>query len=168
MAIAKDAHTILIFTVSANTGSEYYIEAFSLKLNSDVPSRSDPLVQCLSDVEQLIEQLQSTSKDRATELKKNLVHYKDDVNLDMVVTVNQVSSVTSSYGKIEVSAWINFLERHCYFLVLQVLHGFNEPYEKPDALASRIQNINGQMATISSGIDSLLTSDATSFNVILI
>lgn len=105
MALARDVRTIVIYTVSGSARNEYFVEAFTLKFNSGLrrPSNTDPLLECLTDVERLVEQLQSANADQATELKKNLVHYKEDVNSDMAVTVNQMSSTHYSYGNVKVS-----------------------------------------------------------------
>lgn len=63
----------------------------------------DPLLQCLSSVDMLISNLDSSEIDKAKQLMDNMVHYKQDFITDANLIVTQMSySQPSELGTIKV------------------------------------------------------------------
>ena len=91
--------------VAVNHENESFLEGFTVHMLDELhdDTEKDPLIECLSEVDLLISNFDTTTFAQAEQLKNNLVHFKDDFTTSGTLIVNQMSySNPIDYGKVMV------------------------------------------------------------------
>ena len=70
-----------------------FLESFAIQLLELIHEemQTDPLLQCLSDIDFLISKLDTATIDHAEQLKNNMVHYTDDFTTNGTMVITQLN-----------------------------------------------------------------------------
>lgn len=81
-----------LYAVGSSVSGDVILDSFAIQLSDEVNEdpEADPLLQCLSDVEQLVGKLTTSSTGLAEELRDNLVHANDDFSSGGIIFVTQM------------------------------------------------------------------------------
>lgn len=160
----------LYISKSPNGRDNFTMDSFEIHLIEEKREEMPPdaLLQCLSDVDGLIDQLSQETVDRAEELAANLVHVNDNLDTSGTIVVAGLEfSQTPSLDRIQVIIIfiIFFFLHHFKLFRIQVLYDYNETFSKPEELERNLNELNQSALELSKELPNLLYSDSTSFKV---
>jgi len=174
-----DSARLYAVSNSVSTG-DVILDSFSIEIEDELVEdpEPDPLLQCLSDVDQLVGKLTASSTDVAGDMRDNLVHVTDDFSTSGTIFVSQMvytQPENVSVGAIKVEFHFFFLIfyaisfscfTHVYFLLLfQVLYNFTEEFLKPEELNQAILELKQSAVKLEETLPNLLFRNNSTFKV---
>ena len=146
-----------------------FLEGFAIQLEEEIHEemQTDPLLQCLSDIDFLISKLDTATIDHAEQLKNNMVHYTDDFTTNGTMVITQLNySGSPEIGTVKVIHYIiRVLLVLNYRMFLQVLYNFSEEFKRPKEIESTLNDLELAARNIALGLPNLLTTSNSTFKV---
>ena len=146
-----------------------FLEGFAIQLEEEIHEemQTDPLLQCLSDIDFLISKLDTATIDHAEQLKNNMVHYTDDFTTNGTMVITQLNySGSPEIGTVKVIHYIiRVLLVLNYRMFLQVLYNFSKEFKRPKEIESTLNDLELAARNIALGLPNLLTTSNSTFKV---
>lgn len=159
-----------IYVATVNN-KKHFLEGFSVQIATQFQQepKTDPLSQCLTDVNLLIANLDTSRIDKAEKLLKNLVHSKDNFTSNATLVINQFNSTNPpTIGSVKVYKVflvylvIGFQLLH---LVIQVLYNYTDEHKTPIETERKLKELQLTAKSLSSELPNLFHQNSSSFSV---